>query len=279
MRRISHPDDPVLEPYRLVQQRDRAGATARPGVFVGESPLVLAAMLQQPGCTVSVLASEAQCERAQELIQAASAAWPEGTQVPELLVVPQSFLEPVTGFNVHRGLLALGRRPEPAALASVVPSRDRPATLLCVEGVNNMDNIGQLFRVAAAMAVSAVVLSPDCHDPLYRKSLRVSCGCVLRVPWVRADDWHAALGELRSQHGVALVAATGRGARTPTEVAADVGTRVAIVVGAEFAGLSERTIALADHAVRIPMAAGVDSLNVAVAAAVLLDHLSVGQRV
>jgi len=185
----------------------------------------------------------------------------------------------VTGFNVHRGLLALGRRPEPVALASVVPHRDRPATLLCVEGVNNMDNIGQLFRVAAAMAVSAVVLSPDCHDPLYRKSLRVSCGCVLRVPWVRADDWHAALGELRSQHGVALVAATGRGARTPTEVAADVGTRVAIVVGAEFAGLSERTIALADHAVRIPMAAGVDSLNVAVAAAVLLDHLSVGQRV
>lgn len=307
---VQDPSDARLEPYRLVQDRDRGGAESRPGLFVGETAIVLEAMLARPGCTRSILASEAQAERAIALVERARSAWPRGTSEPQLLVVPNALVEGIVGFNVHRGLLAIGERPAPRALETLIPAAPEPATLLCVEGVNNMDNIGQLFRVAAAFACCGVVLSPECHDPLYRKSLRVSCGHVLRVPFVRSAAWSVDLERLRGEHGFALIGATGQGdplgtrsvgaARGALDALTGPGAprregephahsgaapsgatapRVALLVGAEFAGLAPETLAACDRRVRIPMAPGVDSLNVAVAAAVLLDRFSLGRRV
>ena len=143
--------------------------------------------------------------------------------------------------------------------------------------ISKIDNVGLLFRNAAAFAVDGVLLSPLCHDPLYRKSLRVSIGHVLTVPFARSRSWLDDLRKLRDD-GVTLIAATtGRQA----ELADDIppADRVAIVVGPEFEGLPESTLAVCDHVARIPMAPGVDSLNVAVAAAVLLNRFTTGRRV
>lgn len=298
---INDPFDPRLEPYRLVQDRDRAGGGARPGLFVGETPVVVQAMLERPGRTRSILASSHHRARIEVMLAEAVAKWPahrvgggpEATREPEpalepdVYVVPESIVEPLTGFNVHRGLLAIGVRPAPKSVRELAGAHAGAAhatttrsalTLLCVEGVNNMDNIGQLFRIAAAMACDGVVLSADCHDPLYRKSLRVSCGCALRVPFARSTDWPGDMRFLRDELGMTLVGATGGGDTTIDSIAGARPTRVAVVVGAEFAGLAPETLALCSHRVRIPMAVGIDSLNVGIAAAVLLERLSQGER-
>ena len=133
-----------------------------------------------------------------------------------------------------------------------------------LEGVNDHENLGSLFRNAAALGVDAVLLAPGCADPLYRRSVRVSMGHVLRVPFV-AGTWDELAGALRTA-GFVLGALTPSGDTPPVALAGD--ERVALVLGAEGPGLSDEALALADHRVRIPMAAGVDSLNVATAGAV-----------
>ena len=134
-----------------------------------------------------------------------------------------------------------------------------------------------LFRSAAAFGCGAVLLSPGCHDPLYRKSLRVSCGCALQVPFARSVDWAGDLAHVRAA-GFMLVGAAGGAERTLREVAEECAARTprrtAVVVGAEFAGLSATTLAACDRRARIPMASGVDSLNVGVAAGVFLARLT-----
>jgi tRNA G18 (ribose-2'-O)-methylase SpoU len=153
-----------------------------------------------------------------------------------------------------------------------------PRTVLVCEDITNIDNIGQLFRIAAAFAADLVLLSPSCHDPLYRKSLRVSCGCALQVPFARSDDWQGDLARIRDDAGFLLVGATGGGAQRLQDVAAQVGglrpRRLAVVVGAEFAGLRADTLAVCSFRAKIPMAHGVDSLNVGVAAGVFLARLA-----
>ena len=180
------PDDPRLEPYRRVRDRDALGPDGRPGLFVGESPLVIEAMLRAPGLeTISVLASERQRERAVELIES-SRSTRAGAADPMVLLAPDDVLNAVVGFDIHRGFLAVGRRPALCTVREVVPPAGRGALLLAVEEINNIDNIGQLFRNAAAFGCDAVLLSPGCHDPLYRKSLRVSCGHALRANGTRS---------------------------------------------------------------------------------------------
>ncbi|MFN9126286.1 MAG: TrmH family RNA methyltransferase, partial [bacterium] len=164
---------------------------------------------------------------------------------------------------------------EPVAPEAYAPAA-APRTVLVAEGITNIDNIGQLFRIAAAFAVDAVLLSPDCHDPLYRKSLRVSTGNALKVPAIRARAWPADLAAFCARFDLTLVA-TAIQSSVPL---ASIGhpPRVALVVGHESEGVTPAVRALAKHVVRIPMAKGVDSLNVAVSAAIALDRLSNGTR-
>ncbi len=144
-------------------------------------------------------------------------------------------------------------------------------TVAILEGLNDHENIGALFRNAAALGVDAVLLSPDCADPLYRRSVRVSMGCVLRLPFATAAPWPSALGAVAAE-GFELVALTPRPDADPVSVL-DGERRVAIMVGAEGPGLSEAALAVANRRVRIPMRPGVDSLNVATAAAIAFHRL------
>ena len=152
------------------------------------------------------------------------------------------------------------------------------STVLVCESIRNIDNIGMLFRIAAAFGVSAVLLSPDCHDPLYRKSIRVSIGHALSIPFVRSSSLPTDLEQLKSR-GFELVGASIRGDHEPNPANRDGRGRIALAVGSEFDGLDDETSAMCDRLVRIRMAEGVDSLNVGVAAAVLLDRMTTAPRV
>ncbi len=181
-------------------------------------------------------------------------------------VVTEQLAEQVTGFHVHRGALASLHRKASPTVAEVVDGARR---LVVLEDVVDSANVGAIFRSAAALGADGVLLSPRCADPLYRRSLKVAMGAVLSLPWTRLPDWYDALPEL-SRAGFATVALTpDPDAIELSAAAAELsGTRLALVVGSEGPGLSGRWQAAADVRVRIPMARGVDSLNVAAATAV-----------
>jgi len=179
-------------------------------------------------------------------------------------VVAEPLAEQITGFHVHRGALAsLQRRPLP----SVAEVLDGARTVVVMEDVVDHTNVGAILRSAAALGVDAVLLSPRCADPFYRRSIKVAMGAVFTVPMARMTRWYDGLAEL-SRHGFTTVALTpAMDAVELEEAVADV-AKVALVVGSEGPGLSRRWMDSADVRAVIPMAAGVDSLNVAAATAV-----------
>jgi tRNA G18 (ribose-2'-O)-methylase SpoU len=181
----------------------------------------------------------------------------------------------VVGFHLNRGVLAVADRPAPLPVGELARGR----ALAVLEGVNDHENLGSLFRNAAALGLDGMLLGPRCSDPLYRRSVRVSMGHVLRVPFTELVDdaatgpqWPAALDALRDD-GRRLVALTPRPEAVPLGEAKLAGARVALLLGAEGPGLSDAALEAADEWVRIPMAAGVDSLNVATAAAIAFNAL------
>lgn len=244
---VRDPDDPRLDPYRSLR-----GRPAEERTFVVEGRTTLRQVLDAGIMIRSALV----LPKAYDAV--------EGIDAP-IYVAERDVLTAVAGFDVHRGVLAVAERP---------PERDAGLLLaaatkvLVIDGITDAENVGALFRNAAAFGVDAVVLDPTSCDPLLRRCVRVSVGNVLNVPFARCDDW---AGALRAA-GVAVLALSPAG-----EVAiGDVQPidRFALVVGSEGAGLSDAALAAADQRVRIPMARGVDSLNVATAAAVALSHLT-----
>lgn len=193
---------------------------------------------------------------------------------PVYLASPET-LESVTGYVVHRGALAaMSRRPLEPALGLARTSR----RLAVLEDVNDHTNVGAIFRGAAGLGVDAVLLSPRCADPLYRRSVKVSMGAVFSVPWSRLDTWPGGLRDVQ-ELGFTVLALTPDPEATPLgDLPAGVTARCALVLGAEGAGMSERALSIADHRVRIPMSGGVDSLNVAAAAAVAFYALGQADR-
>jgi tRNA G18 (ribose-2'-O)-methylase SpoU len=183
-------------------------------------------------------------------------------------VAGPAVVDRIAGFPVHRGVLSLaGCRPQPDPI-SILAGVD---TAVVVEAVNDHQNLGAIFRNAAALGAGAVLLDPGCCDPLYRRAVRVSLGHVLRVPFTRLEPWPAALRSLAGW-GFSVVALD-PGAPEPIESLQRHGP-LALLLGGEASGLSEAARRAADHRVRIPMAAGVDSLNVATAAAIALHRLA-----
>jgi tRNA G18 (ribose-2'-O)-methylase SpoU len=189
-----------------------------------------------------------------------------------IYVCPVALFRELTGFNLHRGCLALAERPRALSLDEVVGRADRVVVL---EGVANPDNIGGVFRNAAAFGVDGLVLSPTCSDPLYRKAIRTSMGASLQVPFSVADDWPAGLSAIAS-HGFTIVALTPREPSERLEAAASGWSdrRVAVLAGSEGDGLSEAALAVAHSRVRIPIRPEVDSLNLAVATGIVLSRLT-----
>lgn len=193
-----------------------------------------------------------------------------GEDVP-VFVAEQEVLEQITGFNLHRGALAAMNRPQPRSVAEVLAGARGGAgarRVLVLEDIVDHTNVGAAIRSAAALSVDAVLVTPRCADPLYRRAIRVSMGTVFQVPWARIDPWPAGIAELQAAGFVVAALALRDDAVSLDELAADPPERLALVLGTEGDGLSRRTAAGADMVVRIPMAAGVDSLNVAAAAAV-----------
>lgn len=259
---IDDPGDPRLDDYRhltdAAARRAVESGGAPHGIFVVEGPLALE-QLRRSGLPVrSVLVTPARARSLGALLE----------DLSPVLVAERPVLAAVTGFDVHRGVLASAERPAPADPAELVGSARR---LLVMEGVNDNENVGALFRNAAALGIDAVLLDEACTDPLYRRSIRVSSGWSMRVPHARVRDTSAALSVLR-RRGVRSVALTPAAGATDVDRAAGTGLLdepVALVVGAEGDGLTPATIAACDVAVRVPMADGVDSLNVATSLAVV----------
>lgn len=265
--RIDDPADPRLEDYRtLTDPALRKRYEAERGVFIVESALAVTALAASPhaGATRSVLVGERKLARLAGVVEALAAA---GAAV---YTASAEVLEATAGFPLHRGVVAAVSRPEPLDPTALTTTA---RTVLAVEGVNDHENLGALFRSAAAFGVDAVLLDPTCADPWYRRCVRVSMGHVLQVPHARAV-WPDGLTALARDgwRVVALTPGTDALLHAAPVPAAD--ERVAVVVGAEGPGLDAATLAAPGvDPVRIAMAPGVDSLNVAMAATVALAHL------
>ena len=262
---ISDAADDRLAVYRdLKDSALRRSAELADGVFVAEGKLALEAVLASRYPLRSVLALRRRVGALYELNL------PVGVPV---YVVDDHVMASITGFDVHRGLLGIAGR-LPAVTPRDLLAHNPSSLLLVVEGVNDQENLGAIFRNAAAFGAGAVFLDPTCSDPLYRRSVRVSLGHVLKVPFTRLEPWPGSLQLLR-EAGFELLALTpGPGAERIEAVSCELqGSRVALIVGAEGPGLSPGVLAMCRQ-VRVPMAPGVDSLNVAAATAVALHRFA-----
>lgn len=255
---ITDVDDPRLADYRaLTDVALRTQFEAPHGLFIAEGELVLRRALRAGYPLRSMLVD------VKRLDQVADIEAPLYAGAPELL-------EQVTGFHVHRGILASFYRKPLLPADTVLAGANRIAIL---EAINNHTNIGAIFRSAAALGMDAVLLSPTCADPLYRRSVRVSMGEVFAVPYARLEPWPRSLESVRAA-GFALLALTLAAGAVPIQTLTPrQRERPALLLGAEGTGLSAAAQAAADASVMIPMSGGVDSLNVGAAAAVAFWEL------
>ena len=264
---IDDPADERLSDYTdLTDVALRSKSEPAKGLYIAESSTVLRRALEAGHRPRSVLLAHRWLPDVEEML----AAVPDVGDVPVYVAAP-ALLEQVTGFHVHRGALAAMHRPVLRTVADVLASArgGRGARRVVVlEDVVDHTNVGAIFRSAAGIGVDAVLVTPRCADPLYRRSVRVSMGTVFQVPWTRIDPWPEGIDVLRAAGFVTAALALTDRAITLDELAADAPERLALVLGTEGDGLRPGTITGADLVVRIPMAGGVDSLNVAAASAV-----------
>lgn len=263
--RIERPDDPRIADYHDVPEPELVRAR---GLFIAEGRFVTERLIQDGRCAVRSVLLNAAAFRALEPTLATLA-----SHVPVYLCDAAHF-HAITGFRIHRGCLALAERPPTIATCEIL--RDAH-TLVVLEGVSNADNVGGVFRNVAAFGADAVMLSPVCCDPLYRKAIRTSMGATLRVPFATIADWPSGLGDVRAT-GFTIVALSPRQPSHTLDQFLATGRpdRVALLVGTEGAGLTAAAESTADVCVRIPMTTQVDSLNLAVATGIALARLSGG---
>jgi tRNA G18 (ribose-2'-O)-methylase SpoU len=256
-------DHPGIAAYRQIAE---PSAIARAGLFVAEGRWVVERLLARPRFTTeSVLVSNTA-----HAALFRDAGEPAGVPV---YVVDQTLMDRIVGFNIHRGCLALARRPEvPVLTQQTVATASR---VLVLEGVNNPDNVGGIFRSAAAFGVDIVVLGPGCGDPFYRKAIRTSMAATLDVPYVESGPWPDAI-ELVKAAGLRVAALTPATHAAPLD-SMDPRQRFALMLGTEGGGLTPQAMARADARVCIRMTRQIDSLNVTVAASIVLHHLFVAQ--
>ncbi|MEU4656279.1 RNA methyltransferase [Streptomyces sp. NPDC023723] len=254
---VTDPDDPRLHDYTdLTDVALRRRREPAEGLFIAEGEKVIRRAGEAGYAMRSMLLSQKWADVMRDVIEAATA---------PVYVVSPAVAEQVTGYHVHRGALAsMHRRPMPPP-ADLLAGARRVAVF---EDIVDHANVGAAFRNAAALGVDAVLLTPRCADPLYRRSVKVSMGNVFQVPWTRLESWPHDLGTLRSAGFTVAALCLSERAITLDELAAKDHDRLALLFGTEGDGLTPGALAAADEHVRIPMDAGVDSLNVAAASAV-----------
>jgi tRNA G18 (ribose-2'-O)-methylase SpoU len=272
--RIHSLDSPELQPYRTLR---RAVEHIKQGIFVAEGERVVRRLLESPIKIVSFLLTEE---------------WLEGLQ-PDLgrisngdvraWVAPKASLELIVGFHLHQGVMAIGRIPRPTKLGDIFRTPSSPRLLVALDGLTNADNIGVVVRNCVAFGVDALIVPKNSGSPYLRRAVRMSMGAVFELPIVQVDELPAAIKELRDRLGVRAVAADPKpGAIRIND--ADFSGNVCIVLGSEGWGISEEVLGACSERVRIPIAHGTDSLNVATASGILLFEAqrsrknSVGQK-
>ncbi|GAB2741523.1 TrmH family RNA methyltransferase [Nocardioides pakistanensis] len=253
---VTDPDDPRLADYRDLRDVElRKHLEAEHGLFLAEGEKVVRRAVEAGFPARSFLMAPRWLAGLVDVLERSDA---------PCYVVSEDLAEQVTGFHVHRGALAsLERSPLPTVSEVLRDAR----TVVVLEDVVDHTNVGAIFRSAAALGVDAVVLSPRCADPLYRRSIKVAMGAVFTVPYARLEEWYDAPAEL-SRAGFTTVALTPAADAVAIEDAVRGLDKVALLLGSEGPGLSRRWMDTAERCAVIPMAAGIDSLNVAAATAV-----------
>ncbi|HXV00446.1 MAG TPA: RNA methyltransferase [Caulobacteraceae bacterium] len=258
---IEDADDPRIALFREVRERDVIG---RRGGFIAEGEVVLRVLarsrLHRPR---SVLVAAKRVTSLSPILSAFS-------KDVDIFAAGQEVMDAIAGFPIHRGILAFAERGPPASAGDLLAGIEGPAIVVALFGVSNHDNIGGVFRNAAAFGAAAVLLDGACCDPLYRKAIRVSVGGSLVVPFARLRPEEDAL-ELVERHGFSVLALSPGGAKPLAELA--VPPRAAILLGSEGAGLSPALLARA-RTIAIPMADRFDSLNLATTSGIVLNHLA-----
>lgn len=261
---LDDPSDPALGDYAALSDPAlRKRYENQRGVFIAEGPNPVRELVASSYRVRSLLLAEERVEQVRDVL--------DRVDVP-VYVVPRGVLYELVRFPLHQGVLGCGERPEPLTVEAVTAGARR---LLVLEGLNDHENLGTLFRSARGLCCDGVLLGPGCADPLYRRSVRVSMGHVLRLPFARAPGTVAALlAELRAD-GITTVALTpDPDAADLRDVAGHLGDRVALVLGAEGPGLTGDALRGAAVRARIAMHPEVDSLNVAAAGAIALHTLA-----
>ncbi len=258
---VSDPADPRIDAYRDIRERDLVG---REGLFVAEGRVVLEKLVASSRFGLqSLLVAVHRMPSLGGLV----GALPDGVPV---FAAEQAVVDAVAGFPLHRGLLGIGRRVDMPSADALLGRVAGAASILLLSGIANHDNMGGIFRNAAAFGAEAVLLDSDCCDPLYRKAIRVSVGATLLVPFARLMRGEDPLA-LLDRHGFAALALSPRGSLVLDAYAPR--GRDAVLLGAEGPGLAEALLART-ASVRIAMADGFDSLNVATTSGIVLHHLA-----
>jgi tRNA G18 (ribose-2'-O)-methylase SpoU len=265
--RITDPADPRLDPYlRLTDMNLRQSREPAEGIFIAEGEKVIRRALDS-GCEMrSMLLEEKWLPTLADVIAATAA---------PVYLTDRNVLDATTGYAVHRGALAVMSRPAPRRPESLLEGSTR---LLLLEDVNDHTNVGLMVRSAGALGMDAVLLSPACADPLYRRAVKTSMGASLTVPWGRFGTWPGGLDALASAGVTVLALTPGPEATDLRALQVQPEDRVAVLVGSEGSGLRTSTLRRVPQHVRIPMGAGVDSLNVAAAAAIAMYAVGPGRR-
>lgn len=257
---ISTLDDPRVAPYRNLKDRELARDGDR---FLAEGEQVVRRLLASTYPVESVFLSQ---KRAEEIAPIVPGSIP-------VYVLDNELMHQVLGYKFHSGVMACGKRRESHSLETVAGKIGKHATFVILPETCNTENLGSMLRIAAGFGADAVLLGPQCCDPFYRQSIRVSMGTVFSLNVIRSSDLLADLSRLRERYGFQLIAAvveesaeTLRSFQRPD--------RVGLLFGNEAQGLSPQVVAACDHRVTIPMKLGTDSLNVAVAAGVFLHHFA-----
>ena len=258
--RIDDPSDERLSDYvRLTDVALRRRTEPERGLYIAESEKVIRRALAAGHHPRSYLMAERWLSDLADLVTDA-----ESAGVP-VFVGEHDVIERLTGFHLHRGALAAMQRPELPTVADLLAGARR---VMVLEDIVDHTNVGAVFRSCAALGVDAVLVTPRCADPLYRRAIRVSMGTVFQVPWTRISPWPEGIEQLRAAGFTVATLALAENAVSLDVLAANPPERLALVLGTEGDGLSHHTIAGADLTVTIPMGGGVDSLNVAAAGAV-----------
>lgn len=259
---IRDPADPRIALFRNLPDVElRRSVELDNGVFVVEGIRTIRTLLESEWPAISVLLTLGRLATSGDVVERA-----ERRNV-SVYVADSEVFDGIAGFHAHRGALAVAARLPMKPPHELVTACN---AVIIVEAVNDHENLGAIFRNAAALGAGAVLLDPSCCDPLYRRSVRVSLGQVLRVPFTRVSPWPSGLS-LLSAEGFAIVALD---PKSPQPIGSlEPPAKVALMVGSEGEGLSDGARDAATHQVRIPMSSGVDSINVATAAAIGLDRL------